>query len=465
VYRFSLPSEDCGYDGNTVGGTEPTHETFSHVDCTPFWTGGTGTYQNWTFNYSTIGDINMSTITELEFDWVGQSAGAAGTTYLQLYNWNTSTWDNIGDSVTTTGGVTAACGNNIYIERSATSNLTSYVRNNTVKTRFKNNGNAISTDFTEVIFHNNGSVVADLRGSSEVHVNNFFNQTSNLTVNVNGTQIEEILSAIASVNTTLNTSITNYLIAINGTTYQINQSLYNDYLSLLAAINSVNSTANQTLSYVVDINNSVFNLNQSEFSHFQQLISYLNGINITLNTTLEDKLDQINSTVSGINQTLVDEVIVLLKDINLTTNTTLENKLDFINSTTWQTWITLQNITLGNVTVFAEINWTEGLPYIWNASGQNQINYSLLELSNGGIDLTVETLVCADNSTLIHTMNVTNCIFGQCLDSLRNITETCVYGCANNQCIPAPTFQYAYAIGLILIISGFIYLVWRSVRP
>jgi len=347
-------------------------------------------------------------------------------------------------------------------------------------------------------------------------------------------------------------SVLNYLMVINGTTFQINESLYNDYLSLLTAINSVNSTANQTLSYVIALNGSVFNLSIAELSHFNQLLALLNSINYTLNTTLEYKLDLINGTVfqinqsqtayylsllgaiesvgatlngsitqylvaingttynlsvneynhyvsilqainsandtqnwqylnllsllndinatgnttltlvASINQTLWDDIFVILKDINFTTNTTLEYKLDLINYTTWQSWIMLQNLTVGNVSVTANVNWTEGVPIIWNASGQSQINYSLLSLSQEGIQLVVETLTCVSNTTLIHTMNVTNCVMGQCLDSVKNITESCAYGCANNMCVPAPTIQYFSILGVILLIAGVTYVIWKA---
>jgi hypothetical protein len=466
-----------------------------------------------------------------------------------------------------------------------------------------------------------------LRGSGEIHITS---------------HVGNILEAIASVNTTANTALLNYLITINSTTYQINQSQYSNYLSLLSAINSVNATENQILSYVVALNGSVFNLTIAELSHFQQTIALLNSINYTLNTTLEYKLDMINGTVNQINQsqnayylsllgavegvgatlngsitqylvyingtthnlsvnefnhylslleainsvnytanttlenkldylnsTIIpllyeinattnttlqlvaqinqtmlqdylslynflaslnatleyelnlingtviqindtvnnlnftidlsqvlaaisqvnstvnqnqqylisidgnilnlnssesqhfNDLYVILKDINYTTNTTLEYKLDLINYTTWQSWIMLQNLTIGNVSVTANVNWAEGVPIIWNASGQPQIDYNLLSLSDKGIQLTTETLTCLSNTTLQHMLNITNCIQGTCQNYNQAMTEACSWGCANNQCIPAPQFQYMFAIGFALILIGVIYAGWR----
>jgi hypothetical protein len=253
---------------------------------------------------------------------------------------------------------------------------------------------------------------------------------------LNGTVIPYLVGISGNL-----TGITQYLVVINGTTFQINQSQFLYYTNLLEAINSVNFTANTTLENKIDyLNNTV--------------IPLLLAINQTGNTTLE--------LVASINQTLLDDIFVILKDINFTTNTTLENKIDFMNSTTWQTWVLLQNLTVGNVTVSAVVNWSEGIPYIWNASGQAQINYSLLSLSNEGIQLVVETAICSDNWTLTHIMNVTNCVMGQCTDSVRNITETCARGCANSQCIPTPTIQYFSVLGIVLLLAGVIYVVWKA---
>jgi hypothetical protein len=267
----------------------------------------------------------------------------------------------------------------------------------------------------------------------------------NTTVNNLSVDLTPVLNAIGSVNTTLNTTILNILNQINTTTTQNQQ-----YILL------INGTVFQINQSVADLNNSIYNLNQSQYQNYLSLLNLLLQINQTGNTTL--------SLVASINQTLWNDIFVILKDINFTTNTTLEYKLDLINYTTWQSWMILQNLTIGNVSVTANVNWTEGVPIIWNASGQSQINYSLLSLSQEGIQLVVETLTCLDNTTLIHTMNITNCVFGQCLDSVKNITETCAHGCANNMCVPPQTIQFSLAIAVALMITGLIWFVWRTVK-
>jgi len=626
VYRY-VPSEDCRYDGNIAGGTSPQPLTFSEVDCVGFQTTAGGTYQNFTYNYTSIGLINLSAISQIDVNWVGQ-VGAANVN-IQIYDWNASVWDSLGTSLASTG-ITLSCGNNVYITRVRSQNFTSYVRNNTVKVRiFRSGSAAMITDSMEIIFHNNGSVVASLKGSSEIHVNNFFNGSVNLSVNLNSTQLGSILSAIASVNQTLNTTIVNYLVQINGTVFNINGTEYN---SLLSAINSVNATSNQSISLLNSLNLSVFNLGINETSHFNQLLallneinytlnttivnylSYINGttfqtnqsqtayylsllgslealnttlngsitqylvaingttynlsvnefnhyisvlqstnsindsinntviplllqinatgnttltfvasinqsllnyyldlrsflesINVSINTTMEYKLDLINQTVFQINDSLsalnvtvnltglydalasINETInstvlnmiittnnnvlnhntseyqhflamsVLLNNINYGINTTLENKLDYINATTWQTLLLLQNLTIGNVSVMADVNWTEGYKNLTFLSFSDKIG-------GEGITLTSETLICSSNTTLQHLINATQCSQGYCWTGNSTITETCLHGCANNMCIPAPQIQFASAIIFALLIIGGIVLTWKAAK-
>jgi hypothetical protein len=517
VFRYNIPSEDAGYDGAIGGGTSPQPLVFKDIDCTEFHTLGGGTYQNWTFNYTSLGLINLSAITQIDFNWVGQISAANG--FIQAYNWNTSAWVSIGTSVASTG-ITLSCGNNVYLSRSTTSNFTSYIRNNTIMMRLYRAGTAtMLTDAVEIIFHNNGSVVANLRGSSEVHVSNFFNQTSNLTVNINQSQLNSLLSAINSVNATanetlsyaaaingsvfnlsqaefshfqqllallnsinytLNTTLEYKLDLINGTVQQINQSQLSDYLSLLGAIENVNITLNGSIiPYLVVINDTTYQINQSQFQNYLSLLQAINSVNFTVNTTIEEKIDYLNSTiiplllainqtgnttlelVASINQTLWDDIFVILKDINYTTNTTLEYKLDLINYTTWDTWLIIQNLTVGNVSVTANINWTQGLDYIWNASSPQKINYDFLSYSDEGIELVAENYLCLDNSTLQIGMNITKCFQGICNTINQTTTQICSWGCANNQCLPAPTFQYMYAVGFVLILFGLIYVMWK----
>jgi|GEM_PF-4473012 len=286
---------------------------------------------------------------------------------------------------------------------------------------------------------------------------------------------QQIIALLNSINYTLNTTLEYKLDLINGTAMQINQTTF-DTLQYLAGMN------NSIAQYLMVINGSTYNITYDEYQHYLSLLEAINSVNFTANTTITSKLDflynslfpllhEINATgnttlelVASINQTLWDDIFVILKDINFTTNTTLEYKLDLINYTTWQSWIMLQNLTIGNVSVTANVNWTEGVPIIWNATGKDQINYNLLSLSQNGIQMVVETLTCIDNTTLVHQMNITNCIFDTCVNTARNLTETCVYGCTNNMCLPPTYFQYGLAIPIILILAGFIYLAWRTLR-
>jgi len=509
--------------------------------------------------YYDFNSTGIDNFTALDLYYAGES-DAAPTATFYVWNWTSSAWITLANTLTFSSTASASSPPApTSVDEFVTNSITpsNYTINYTTKiTRIRmrivlGTTYNLYNNWLALKFLTSEGQIQELKGSGELHVSNAL---SNLTVNINQSQLNSILSAIASVNQTLNTTAMNYLIQINGTTFQINQSLYNDYLSLLTAINSVNATANLTLSYVVALNGSVFNLSIAELSHFNQLLALLNSINYTLNTTLEYKLDLINGTVfqinqsqsayylsllgaiesvgatlngsitqylvaingttynlsvneynhyvsilqainsandtqnwqylsllsllnsinatgnttltlvASINQTLIDDIFVILKDINFTTNTTLEYKLDLINYTTWQSWVMLQNLTIGNVTVTASVNWTEGVPIIWNASGKSQVDYQLLSMSSEGIQMITESYLCLSNFTLQSTMNVTNCVQGTCDTYNRTATKLCEWGCANNQCLPQPQFQYMYAIAFALVVVGLMILVWRGTR-
>lgn len=451
-----------------------------------------------------------------------------------------------------------------------------------------------NSSFTRFVNRYNATQTVQYKGAGEIHVNNWF---SNLTANMNSSQLNSILSAIASVNSTLNTTILNYLVTINGTTFQINQSLYDDYISLLAAINSVNMTANQSVSILSGMNHTLVSLSQSQTAYFEQVLAFLRDINYSLNTTIEYKLDLINGTifqmndsqtayylsllnainsvntsvnninlssilsylmvindttyqinsssflyytnilqainnsntsqyqqyfdllnllyqinqtgnttmtfVASINQSLLtyytnlysfltnmnlsimseltlinntlvvingnilnlnssefahyQQMLVLLNDLNYNINTTQELKLDFINSTTWQTLLLLQNLTIGNVSVAANVNWTQGYLETSVLSFSDKIN-------GEGIDLFTETLTCLSNTTLQHLFNGTKCLQGSCFGYNETTSEICQWGCGNNACLPAPPFQYMAAIGFALMVIGGMYVAWRATK-
>jgi hypothetical protein len=302
-----------------------------------------------------------------------------------------------------------------------------------------------------LVMYDSTEFISEIRGSGELHVSDTL---SNLTVNINVTQLNNIFGNL--------TDIKNYLITINGTTFQINQSLYYDYLSLLEAINSVNFTLNTTIENKIDyLNSTVIPLLELINSTTIQNLILTASINQSLLSdyiSLYNLLSSVDGNVQNLNSSEFQhfqDLYVILKDINYTTNSTLEYKLDFINSTAWNTWLLLQNLTIGNVSVSANVNWTEGYLTTSVLSFSDKIN-------NEGIDLFTETLTCLSNSTLQHWFNGTKCIQGVCHAYNETITEFCMNGCANSQCVPAPHVQYAYALGIIFLLAGVIYAVWKA---
>jgi hypothetical protein len=117
----------------------------------------------------------------------------------------------------------------------------------------------------------------------------------------------------------------------------------------------------------------------------------------------------------------------------------------------------LQNLTIGNVSVMADVNWTEGYKNLTFLSFSDKIG-------GEGITLTSETLTCLTNTTLQHSINATQCSQGYCWTGNSTIVETCLNGCANNMCIPAPQIQFASAIIFALLVIGGIVLTWKAAK-
>jgi hypothetical protein len=320
------------------------------------------------------------------------------------------------------------------------------------------------------------------------------NYTTNTTIpsyliSINNTQNQHfatIMEFLASINYSINTTMEYKLDLINQTTFeikdttnQINYTVNNlnfsvDLSAVLSTLNQINTTVNQNQQYLIDMNGTLYQINQTQAQYFLQIMQALSDLNLTMNTTLLNYLVTINGTTNQINNTLMvingnildlnsslfqyyQDLYVILTDINYTTNTTLELKMDFINSTTWQTWLLLQNLTIGNVSVSANVNWTQGYLETSVLSFSDKIN-------GEGIDLFTETLTCLSNTTLQHLFNGTKCLQGSCFGYNETTSEICQWGCGNNACLPAPPFQYMAAIGFALMVIGGMYVAWRATK-
>lgn len=175
LYVYDLPSS-LRYDGSITGGNSTN--TVKDIDC--LWLRTTGTYQEYVFNYSSIGNINMSEIAELSFIYVGMHKNDA---YIEVYNYSSDTWTAISpliDKTTINDECSRTTG---YSYSLSNGELPDFVNQTEIRFRIRTvTSGDINTDEVNIIFHDTGTPINLLRGGGEIHVsdNRFLNLSTEL---------------------------------------------------------------------------------------------------------------------------------------------------------------------------------------------------------------------------------------------------------------------------------------------
>jgi len=208
-----------------------------------------------------------------------------------------------------------------------------------------------------------------------------------------------------------------YLHAINSTVYLNNQTLYQiqDF-----QLNELSSNLTEIQLYLADIDTTTNNN-----------YNWLTGM---VNLSAFDVWSYSNRTLTDYNQT---EIINLLNSINTT----------------------LYNLTIGNITVSAYVNWTEGVVQMNNISNPTVVEAQVLSFAGANQDDVVTTTYqyCIDNMTLGYDINTTRCWLSNCYTINETVTEPCDYGCYNHQCNPKPFDRTLFLIGIFaLIFAGLV---------
>lgn len=165
--------KNVSYSGLIKDNTNPNPASVLYSDCTFVYTKDSN-YQEFYFNDSFLSNVNISTITSIDMNWIGQNE--KDNTRLQAYNANTATWVTIGNVFGQSHGHDTHCDNSQGVSRSITSGFSDYIVGGVFRfrvyhpTEFKE----IATDDVSISIHTNSGFVADLRGSGELHVNDWF---------------------------------------------------------------------------------------------------------------------------------------------------------------------------------------------------------------------------------------------------------------------------------------------------
>jgi len=172
-YKYDLPI-DVGYDGSLEAGSSPYPEGVRDADCVWLRTTVAGQFHNFTFDVS---GVNISTISSLDIIYFGQHQKDAT---VDVYNYNTSTWDNI-SSTYPAGAVGISCADTQAHTDVISSNIENYINGvDEVRVRvYQTSNGKMYTDKVNLIFHNNGSFIGDIRGSGEIHLSDYANDIQN----------------------------------------------------------------------------------------------------------------------------------------------------------------------------------------------------------------------------------------------------------------------------------------------
>jgi hypothetical protein len=421
--QYSFYPYKVSYDGSLYQESEGTPLEVRDDDCIMLKTTD-GMYQEVLFNDSAIGNINISTITEINIAWSGQNNKYGR---LNVYNWVNSSWD----TKTVLGRYSVGgCELTKYNLIKLTMNLSNYVSGNLVKARIytteTGTGNIYSDRFS-LIFHNNGSVVSSIRGGGELHVSN---------------SSQQIFAEISAHNT-----------SVFGKLYKIQD-------EITSVNNTVKNESSALYNYFSAVNSSLF----SEFGYIELQIG-----NITFNTTgLEELVASVNNTVMAKLYAVQGDIAALdtgigsVNDTIKSANATIMWKLYSIQDELATINMTVGNLTI-NVTIPTEMNLT-------NQSLESLGDEVIIKMLQNARILNQRVVnfhnsqYCIDNNTLQHNVTYEYCAGeGNCRMMIDIMNENCVYGCdyERKQCLEPPYLRNIYIFGGVLAVFVTILIVLR----
>jgi len=167
-FRYITPS-NITYDGNMKTGTTGSLWEVRDTDCIMFGLSQSNYVEFW-FNDSTIGNINISDISEISLVWNGQNEWNGAV--LQIWDYTISSWVTVGESFDKSRGHSGFCYDSHVVQREIVANFGNYIDGNNIGFRIYIDGQNkdIYTDEASISFHDKGGYVTDIRGSAEIHV-------------------------------------------------------------------------------------------------------------------------------------------------------------------------------------------------------------------------------------------------------------------------------------------------------
>jgi hypothetical protein len=245
-----------------------------------------------------------------------------------------------------------------------------------------------------------------------------------------------------------------------------NLTYYQDTVDYLYIQGLIWNATNRTLSYYpsqsdltnyTHMSDVIWNYANRNLTLYQDVTQYLYLQSLIWNATSRNLTyypPQVDLTDYGYMQQLLwNSTNRTLTDYNLSG---VLNYLSMINDTNGVIYGILYNLTIGNVSVTAMVNWSEGVQHIYNLSAPVVAEANVLSLASKEVQTVVDHQFCIDNVTLGITTDVQQCFAGKCYNYTYNQTTVCDYGCYQNDCNPKPFDRTLMIIGIFVFMVVFL---------
>jgi hypothetical protein len=354
-----------------------------------------------------------------------------------------------------------------------------------------------------IITYNNSQSINEIRGSGELHV------SPPITANVDLTKVYNNQTKIYNYLVAHNQSMWNKMVFLQNLMLQVNGSLWNKLFSIqgeLANIQqdiiSTNSSIHQHIDKIdfntTELENLIKNTNltimtklygiQGELAQILDNQTIIKQMIYNSNQTIYDKLlelqgnlvyisNQITNTnqtlygiIYGTNHTIMNKLYGIQGELaDITDLIDISIDLIFDTNETIMTYLYSMNYSL----------WYD-IYNIWNSLSYNLANITniSIKISANMTDLpratylyfeTVEEQLVHNNDLCVANVHrkellIEKCVAGNCFNITKNIDEVCPYGCVQGACLPTPTVKYSFFIIAILLMLGFMYMMYSIVR-
>jgi len=457
LHEYNEPYE-VYYDGSISTGSSNWTVNVRDADCITMKTDTGATYHEFEFNETGIGNLNISNVTELVFEWAGITSKDAR---LQAYNVTSASWVTLGNDISK--GTPSDCSDLKWVHRALIvtngDNISDFVNGDVVNFRIETyaTSNTIWSDDVQLIFRDSGAVISDVRGSAEIHVSAGFgnislqfdsiNDSINNLANLTG---EEVWNFPTRNLTWFNyTPIYDYIDLLD-----INMA--NNFTDIINRLSEINTTTQNTYTYVQGLDNhsvsdiwSHANRTLSDYN-FTEILNYLYGINQTTYdirafqvNELSDNLTQINLFLQDINDTVYD--------VNDTITNTYSYLTGLVNLTAFDVW----NFAQRNLTWYPDtVNYTLIQGYVWNATNRTvDFNYTPIYDYLDMMNATILSAITNANTSIIASIDATNTtLYNAIVNSNISIISELV--AMNSSLYQAIVYSNSSIMGLLNSVNG-----------